>query len=51
MLELVVLVFQVSFVPFEEGPHDVALKYGGEELPDSPMQVQAVYGSDPSRVK
>ncbi len=41
----------MSFVPFEEGPHAVSLKYDGEELPDSPLQVEAVYGSDPSRVK
>ncbi len=38
-------------MPFEEGPHEIALKYDGEELPNSPLQVNAVYGSDPTRVK
>ncbi len=41
----------MTFVPFEEGSHDIGLSYDGEPLSDSPSSVLARYGSDPSRVK
>ena len=42
---------QVSYIPTEEGPHDIGLKYDGVPLPDSPFPVTATHGSDPTRVK
>ena len=41
----------MSYVPKEEGDHDINLKYNGQDLPDSPFPVTAIYGCDPSRVK
>jgi len=41
----------VSYVPFEEGPHDVAVRYDDEPLPGSPFPVEAICGSDAGRCK
>ena len=41
----------MSYVPSDEGNHDVHLKYDGDDLPDSPFPVTAGYGCDPNRVK
>lgn len=43
--------FHVSYIPIEEGPHEIGLKYNGQDLPESPYPVEARYGCDPSRVK
>ena len=43
--------FHVSYVPSDEGNHDIHLKYDGDDLPDSPFPVTASYGCDPNRVK
>jgi filamin len=42
---------QVSYVPTEEGNHDIHLKYDGDDLPDSPFPITAMEGCDPHRVK
>ena len=39
----------MSYVPSDEGNHDVHLKYDGEDLPDSPFPVTARYGCYESR--
>eukprot|EP00095_Tigriopus_kingsejongensis_P006988 maker-scaffold430_size173499-snap-gene-0.40 protein:Tk06988 transcript:maker-scaffold430_size173499-snap-gene-0.40-mRNA-1 annotation:"filamin-a isoform x3" len=43
--------FNVSYVPKEEGEHDIHLKYEGQTLPDSPLPVVAMHGCDPTRVQ
>ena len=34
--------YEAQFAPQETGPHQVAVKYAGKEVPKSPFQVQAV---------
>ncbi len=43
--------FQVSYIPTEEGDHEVDLRYDGTPLPDSPYPVTAVHGCNPQKVK
>ena len=44
--------YQAQFAPLEEGPHLVAVKYAGKEVPKSPFPVQATPQGPPcSKVK
>ena len=43
--------FQVSYIPTEEGDHEVDLRYDGTPLPDSPFPVTAIRGCNPQKVK
>ena len=43
--------FQVSYIPTEEGDHEVDLRYDGTPLPDSPYPVSAIRGCNPQKVK
>ena len=43
--------FQVSYIPTDEGDHDVDLRYDGTPLPDSPFPVAAIRGCNPQKVK
>ena len=44
--------YEGQFAPLEEGPHLVAVKYAGKELPKSPFPVSAVpQGTPASKVK
>ena len=43
--------FQVSYIPTEEGDHEVDLRYDGTPLPDSPYPVAAIRGCNPQKVK
>ncbi len=45
------LIFQVSYIPTEEGDHEIDLRYDGTPLPDSPFPVTAVRGCNPDKVK
>ena len=42
---------KVGFTPNKEGPHKVNVTVEGSPVPGSPFKVQAVDGSNPSRVK
>lgn len=41
----------MSYIPKDEGEHDIHLKYNGQVLPDSPFPVVAMEGFDPTRVQ
>ena len=43
--------FQVSYIPTEEGDHEVDLRLDGTPLPDSPFPVTAIRGCNPQKVK
>jgi hypothetical protein len=43
--------FQVSYIPTEEGDHEIDLRYDGSPLPDSPYPVTAIRGCNPNKVK
>ena len=44
--------YEAEFAPVEEGPHLVAVKYAGKEVPKSPFSVQATpQGPPASKVK
>lgn len=40
--------YEAQFAPLEEGPHLVAVKYAGKEVPKSPFPVQAVPQGPPA---
>ncbi|XP_053377764.1 filamin-A-like isoform X5 [Mercenaria mercenaria] len=40
--------YEAQFAPLEEGPHMVAVKYAGKEVPKSPFPVQAVPQGPPA---
>ncbi|XP_043802399.1 filamin-A isoform X2 [Apis laboriosa] len=41
----------VSYVPFEEGPHTIDIRYDNVPVPGSPFSVNVQYRSDPSKCK
>ncbi|XP_052286873.1 filamin-A-like isoform X5 [Dreissena polymorpha] len=44
--------YQAQFAPLEDGPHMVAVKYAGKEVPKSPFSVKAIpQGPPASKVK
>ncbi|XP_017762740.1 PREDICTED: filamin-A-like, partial [Eufriesea mexicana] len=43
--------YRVSYMPFEEGPHTIDIRYGNVPIPGSPFSVNVQYYSDPSKCK
>ena len=43
--------YSVSYTPFEEGVHDLAVTYGGDHIPGSPFKVDVLPPTDPTRCK
>ncbi|XP_032219787.2 filamin-A isoform X1 [Nematostella vectensis] len=43
--------FGVSYTPFEEGIHDLAVKFGDDHIPGSPFKVDVLPVTDPSKCK
>lgn len=43
--------YSVSYTPFEEGIHDLAVKFGGDHIPGSPFKVDVLPPTDASKCK
>lgn len=43
--------YSVSYTPFEEGIHDLAVKFADEHIPGSPFKVDVLPPTNPSKCK